>query len=69
MNHIFRKMLLSCATVICTAGFAVAQDLIPDQNQKGKWGYVDADGKKVLNYDYNHSNSFIDGRALAQTGD
>ena len=69
MNHIFRKLLLSCATVICTAGFAVAQDLIPDQNQKGKWGYVDADGKKVINYDYNHANAFIDGRALVQKGD
>ena len=24
-----------------------AQTLIPEQNGKGKWGYVDLDGKKV----------------------
>lgn len=25
-----------------------AQTLIPEQNGKGKWGYVDLDGKKVI---------------------
>ena len=29
-----------------------AQTLIPEQNGKGKWGYVDLDGKKVIDYKF-----------------
>ena len=68
MNIIKIRVLavIACAVTFATAS---AQDLIPDQNKKGKWGYVDSNGKKVINYDYNEATAFADGRAKVKKGD
>ena len=68
MKNIFHSALLAMA-VLVSVNFSVnAQDLIPDQNAKGKWGYVNSDGLKVINYNYTHASAFRDGRALVQKG-
>ena len=68
MKNIFHSALLAMA-VLVSVNFSVnAQDLIPDQNAKGKWGYVNSDGLKVINYNYTHASAFKDGRALVQKG-
>ena len=38
------KKLLTALMALATFG-AYALDLIPAQNEKGKWGYVDENGK------------------------
>ena len=69
MKNFFHSVLLLAAALLCVDFTVNAQDLIPDQNKKGKWGYVDNAGKKIINYDYDHANAFIDGRALVKKGD
>ncbi len=56
-------LLLIGASPIC------AQDLIPDQNEKGKWGYVDSAGAKVIDYQYDEAEFFISGKAKVRKGD
>ncbi|WP_073348060.1 WG repeat-containing protein [Bacteroides congonensis] len=46
-----------------------AQTLIPEQNGKGKWGYVDLDGKKVIDYKFKEAYPFIDGKAKVKKGE
>ncbi|MDE7125903.1 MAG: WG repeat-containing protein, partial [Muribaculaceae bacterium] len=46
-----------------------AQDLIPQQNKKGKWGYVDANGNKVIDYRYDEATAFLEGSAKVKKGD
>lgn len=46
-----------------------AQTLIPHQNKKGKWGYVNVDGKKEIAYKFNEAYPFIDGKAKVKKGD
>lgn len=43
-----------------------AQTLLPRQNEKGKWGYVTEDGKKVIDYKFDQAYDFEDGRAKVQ---
>lgn len=44
------------------------RELIPQQNAKGKWGYVDADGNKVIDYRYNEAGMFVEGLAKVKKG-
>lgn len=46
-----------------------AQTLIPHQNKKGKWGYVNLDGKKEIDYKFNEAFPFINGKAKVKKGD
>lgn len=63
-----KKLSIAIASIFLIGATAFAQELIPDQNEKGKWGYVDANGKKVINYDYTEASAFIDGRAKVRKG-
>lgn len=63
MNRFFAALLMLCAVG------AYAQDLIPDQNKKGKWGFVDENGKKAVDYKYDEANNFVNGLALVRKGD
>ena len=42
---------------------ATAQDLIPEQNEKGKWGYVDQNGSWVIKPKFQYAGQFENGRA------
>lgn len=64
-----KSKLIALAMLVMAAAFASAQDLIPDQNKKGKWGFVDDSGKKVIDYKYETVYAFVDGRAKVQKGD
>lgn len=59
--------------VVCMVGLcglaAGAQVLIPDKNDKGKYGYVDENGSVVLKYDYAEALAFVDGKAKVRKGD
>lgn len=68
MRAFVRTFFLTIAMLL-TGGAIAAQELVPVQNEKGKWGYVDADGKKVINYSYESAGVFIDGMALVRKGD
>jgi len=57
------------ATFAMSAQFATAQDLTPDKNEKGKWGYVDVSGKKVIDHKYDQAGNFDKGIALVKKGD
>lgn len=48
---------------------AVAQSIYPDKNQKGKWGYVNDHGDKVIDYKYDEAGYFDDGVATVKKGD
>lgn len=64
-----KRMGIIMVSMLMIGATTVAQDLIPDQNDKGKWGYVDATGQKVINYDYAEASAFVDGRAKVRKGD
>lgn len=62
------KKLLTALMALATFG-AYALDLIPAQNEKGKWGYVDENGKKVISYKYDEAWPFEKGLAMVRKGD
>lgn len=64
-----KSKLIALAFISLATVFASAQDLIPEQNKKGKWGFVDDNGKKVIDYKYDNVSAFVDGRAKVQKGD
>jgi hypothetical protein len=47
---------------------AYSQDLIPDENKKGKWGYVNSSGEIIIKHNYNEVSAFKDGRAKVRKG-
>ena len=65
----FRLMLLCAAAICCCTGGAYAQDLMPVQNDKGKYGYMNADGSVAIKYKYNEAHPFVDGKAKVKKGD
>lgn len=56
------------AALALSAPFITAQDLIPDKNEKGKWGYVDNSGKKAIDYLFDSAGNFNKGLALVKKG-
>ncbi len=64
----FRLMLLCAAAICCCTGGAYAQDLMPVQDEKGKYGYVNADGSVAIKYKYNEAHPFVDGKAKVKKG-
>lgn len=62
-----RIIILVIALMSAVAGIS-AQTLIPQQNKKGKWGYVNGEGKVVIDYKYDTALAFVDGRAKVEKG-
>lgn len=62
INHIVMKtklyllMLLLFVTV-----FTFGQDLFVSENEKGKWGFVDANGKEIIAHQYEKADCFYMG--------
>lgn len=57
------KYLISLAMLAFSASGTMAQTLIPDENNKGKWGYVDQSGAVVVKYNYDHASAIVNGYA------
>lgn len=48
--------------------YSLGQNLIPSQDAKGKWGYIDESGNVVLNYKFDEAFSFSNGKAKVRKG-
>ena len=65
-----KYLSIFCALCISIGGTHLhAQVLIPDQNEKGKWGYVTENGDKAIDYQYDEAEFFMSGRAKVRKGD
>ncbi|MGM9832965.1 MAG: WG repeat-containing protein [Candidatus Limisoma sp.] len=62
------KFLVSAVALLLSSTTVAAQDLIPDQNEKGKWGYVNNANMVVIDYKYDSADFFMDGRAKVGKG-
>ncbi len=63
-------MNLSIALLFCLACLSVyAQQLSPQQNNKGKYGYVDDSGAFVIKAQWDEAENFADGHAMVKKGD
>ena len=62
MKNAFKMPALLLAMAL-TGLSAPAQDLIPEQNEKGKWGYVDQNHRVVIDYKYDLAGQFEEGIA------
>lgn len=65
---IINRFVMAICLSFCCASAAFA-DLMPDKNEKGKYGYLNEDGSVAIKYDYNEAYAFADGRALVRKGD
>ncbi len=63
----FRR--ISLCLMLGLTGFISAQNLMPEQNDKEKFGYVDDTGKFVIKPQYNVAFPFDNGRAKVCKGD
>ena len=64
MKKIFQLLLVAGALSLNTSLYA--QNLYPAANDKGKFGYVDENGKKVISYSYKEAYPFEEGMAAMQ---
>lgn len=64
-----KKLCLMFISIFMIGINSYSQELIPNQNDKGKWGYVDGDGNVVINYQYDEASFFLSGRAKVRKGD
>ena len=61
-----RKIIFICCILL---GLSVsAQGLYPDQNEKGKWGYIDDNSTVVIKHKYEYATDFVDGWAKVRKG-
>ena len=67
MKKIFQLLLVAGALSLNTSLYA--QNLYPAANDKGKFGYVDENGKKVISYSYKEAYPFEEGMAKVRKGD
>lgn len=67
MITIRRILILVCAACFVTS--TQAQDLRPEANKKGKFGYVNNQGEKVISYKYDEAAPFEEGLAKVKKGD
>ena len=59
-----KKLLFLTAILLAAANFyADGQELMPQKNAKGEWGYVDENGKKVIYFRYKDAGNFSEGLA------
>lgn len=68
MKPNLKLWVLTCAIGL-SSPFMAAQDLFPAKNDKGKWGYVDNSGQKVIDYKYDEARNFENGKAFVKKGD
>lgn len=52
IKNIIKRMMALIAIVVIATAAAMAQTATPKQNDKGKWGIMDSNGKWVLKADY-----------------
>lgn len=64
MNYRFAAVAL----FVCFCASSAFAALIPDRNEKGKYGYVDESGTVVLKHNYNEAYPFADGMAKVRKG-
>lgn len=66
-----KKRLLTTVALLFVGSAIVlwGQDLVPDQNKKGKWGYLSPEGQKIIDYKFDEALAFVDGRAKVRKGD
>lgn len=64
---ILKKLILPA--LLLSVSTAMAQDPVAVQNAKGKWGFADASGKVIIDYKYDETEGFINGRARVKKGD
>lgn len=69
MKTLVKAWLLVMALLTWIPQMVSAQDLFPEQNKKGRWGYVDLSGRKVIDYKYDEAQNFVDGVAMVRKGD
>lgn len=50
------------------AGFTLQAELSPVCNDKGKWGYENADGRLIIKHKFNGASQFKDGSAMVLNG-
>lgn len=62
------RILLTIFMAVASLG-AYAIELVPAQNEKGKWGFVDENGKQVIPYKYDEARPFENGLAMVRKGD
>lgn len=62
-----RKLILLFAAVLIGSLPAFAE-LMPDKNEKGKYGYLNDDGSVAIKYAYDDATAFVDGRAKVRKG-
>lgn len=67
MRAVYR--FLSALGIFLVAVGLQAQNLIPQANKKGKFGYVNAQGEKVISYKYTEAYPFEEGIAKVKKGD
>ena len=66
----FALILILTAVLLVGCGKSVVDtDLIPVSNDEGKWGYVDHDGKIVINFQFKSAACFSDGLARVANDD
>ena len=63
----YRKQVLLFAIALFCSLPAFAE-LMPDQNEKGKYGYLNDDGSVAIKYAYDDATAFVDGRAKVRKG-
>ena len=67
MKKIYKLFLAAAALCLNTGMYA--QNLYPAANDKGKFGYVDENGEKVISYNYKEAYPFEEGMAKVRKGD
>ena len=61
------KLILLSFFMVATTALS-AQNLVPHENDKGKWGYINDEGSVVIKHDYTKVEHFIEGIAKVQKG-
>ena len=64
-----KRELLSLLLILTIAPFCVAQNLLPQPNKKGLWGYVNEKGKYVIKPLYQSAEQFSSGIACVKIND
>lgn len=62
-----RKIYLPVFLLLIAWGLK-AQDLEPETNKKGRWGYVDNSGREVIKFKYDEAYPFESGVAIVRKG-
>lgn len=63
------RLILSILALMFVPIICSAETLIPDQNKKGKWGFVNESGKVVIKYNYDEVTAFDHGVSQVRKGE